>query len=73
MEIRIDPIFTELLSVWCAVCEDVRNLIIAGADWNEIEPLATDVAERLIMPEYQAVYVRLAKRAYDKYEKELFE
>lgn len=71
MEIRIHPLFVEFIGVWDAVCHDIKVLVVKGVTWDVIESMAIEVSLELIRPDYQALYVRLAKAAYEKYEKEL--
>lgn len=71
MEIRIHQLFVELIGVWGAVCHDIKELVAKGATWDVIEPMAVEVSLELIRPDYQELYVRLAKAAYEKYEKEM--
>lgn len=66
MEIRVHTTFVELLTVWDAVLHDIKELVIKGLSWDDIEPLAILAAAELIAPYFQETYVRLARRAYVK-------
>lgn len=71
MEIRVHPTFVELLTAWDAVLHDIKELVIKGLSWDDIEPLAILAAAELIAPDFQETYVRLARRAYVKCVKEM--
>lgn len=71
MEIRINPTFIDLCSIWRVACENTRDLVAKGVTWDLYRPGIENAANATIRPDYVDIFLRLCELAFEKYEKEM--
>lgn len=71
MEIRINPTFIDLCSIWRIACENARDLVEKGVTWDLYAASIEEASRAVLRPARVDIFLRLCELAFEKYEREM--